>query len=113
MDESILNSVKDMIAGGAIHEHFDNELIMHINSVIVTLRQIGIGPQDGFAIKDDTATWSDLIGDSAMLEAVKSYVGFKVRMMFDPPASSSVSEAIKENIKELEWRLGTTYEIGV
>lgn len=113
MDESILNSVKDMIAGGAIHEHFDKELIMHINSVIATLRQIGIGPQDGFAIKDDIATWSDLIGDSTILEAVKSYVGFKVRMMFDPPASSSVSEAIKENIKELEWRLGTTYEIGV
>lgn len=113
MDDSILNSVKEMIAGGAIHEHFDPELIMHINSVIGTLRQIGIGPQEGFSISDDTAVWSDLIGDSTMLEAVKSYVGFKVRMMFDPPASSAVSEAIKENIKELEWRLNTTYEIGV
>ena len=113
MDDSILNSVKDMIAGGAIHEHFDNELILCINSTIATLRQIGIGPEDGFAIKDESATWSDLIGDSKMLEAVKSYVAYKVRMMFDPPASSAVSEAIKENIKELEWRLGTTYEIGV
>lgn len=113
MDDSILNSVKDMIAGGAIHEHFDNELIMHINSVIATLRQIGIGPADGFSITDDSAVWSDLVGDSKMLDSVKSYVAFKVRMMFDPPTSSAVSEAIKENIKELEWRLGTTYEIGV
>lgn len=113
MDDSILNSVKDMIAGGAIHEHFDNELIMHINSVIASLRQIGIGPADGFSITDDSAVWSDLVGDSKMLDSVKSYVAFKVRMMFDPPTSSSVSEAIKENIKELEWRLGTTYEIGV
>lgn len=112
MDDSILNSVKDMIAGGAIHEHFDNELIMCINSVIATLRQIGIGPEEGLVI-NGSSTWSDLIGDSKMLEAVKSYVAYKVRMMFDPPASSSVSEAIKENIKELEWRLGTTYEIGV
>ena len=113
MDDSILNSVKDMIAGGAIHEHFDNELIMHINSVIASLRQIGIGPDDGFSITDDSAVWSDLVGDSKMLDSVKSYIAFKVRMMFDPPTSSSVSEAIKENIKELEWRLGTTYEIGV
>lgn len=112
MDDSILNSVKDMIAGGAIHEHFDNELIMCINSVIATLRQIGIGPEEGLVI-NGSSTWSDLIGDSKMLEAVKSYVAYKVRMMFDPPASSAVSEAIKENIKELEWRLGTTYEIGV
>ena len=112
MDDSILNSVKDMIAGGAIHEHFDNELIMCINSVIATLRQIGIGPEEGLVI-DGSSTWSDLIGDSKMLEAVKSYVAYKVRMMFDPPASSAISEAIKENIKELEWRLGTTYEIGV
>ena len=113
MDDSILNSVKDMIAGGAIHEHFDNELIMCINSVIATLRQIGIGPEEGFAIDGEATTWSDLIGDSQKLEPVKSYVAFKVRMMFDPPTSSAVSEAIKENIKELEWRLGTTYEIGV
>lgn len=113
MDDSILNSVKDMIAGGAIHEHFDNELIMCINSVIATLRQIGIGPEEGFAIDGAATTWSDLIGDSQKLEPVKSYVAFKVRMMFDPPTSSAVSEAIKENIKELEWRLGTTYEIGV
>lgn len=113
MDDSILNSVKDMIAGGAIHEHFDNELIMHINTVIANLREIGIGPEEGFAIKDESATWSDLVGDSKKLEAVKSYVSFKVRMMFDPPTSSAVSEAIKANIQELEWRLGTTYEIGV
>lgn len=113
MDDSILNSVKDMIAGGAIHEHFDNELILCINSVIATLRQIGIGPEEGFAITDDSAVWGDLIGNSQKLEPVKSYVAFKVRMMFDPPASSAISEAIKENIKELEWRLGTTYEIGV
>lgn len=113
MDESILNSVKDMIAGGAVHEYFDKELIMHINSVIATLRQIGIGPEDGFYIEDESAVWGDLVGNSTLLHAVKSYVGFKVRMMFDPPASSSVSEAIKENIKELEWRLNTTYEIGV
>lgn len=112
MDDSILNSVKDMIAGGAIHEHFDNELIMCINSVIATLRQIGIGPEEGLVI-NGSSTWSDLIGDSQKLEPVKSYVAFKVRMMFDPPASSAISEAIKENIKELEWRLGTTYEIGV
>lgn len=112
MDDSILNSVKDMIAGGAIHEHFDNELIMCINSVIATLRQIGIGPEEGLVI-NGSSTWSDLIRDSQKLEPVKSYVAFKVRMMFDPPASSAISEAIKENIKELEWRLGTTYEIGV
>ena len=63
MDDSILNSIKDMIAGGAIHEHFDNELIMCINSVIATLRQIGIGPEEGFAIDGAGISFTGCIFD--------------------------------------------------
>ena len=114
MDEIILDSVKDKIAGGAIHEHFDQELIDAINAVFVDLRQIGIGPADGFALNDGYETWSSFLGENqSMQESVKSLVALKVRLIFDPPASSAIKEAIKENIDRLEWRLNVTYEISV
>lgn len=102
---SILNSVKKQL--GIVEEYtiFDSDIIMHINSVLSVLAQIGVGPAEGFAIEDASATWDGLMGTDNRLNMVRSYVGFKIRMMFDPPTSPSVSEAIKRSIDELEWRL--------
>lgn len=114
MVESILNSVKDKIAGGSIHDHFDGELVDDINAVLVDLRQIGIGPEKGFSITGPDETWSDLLGDDLQMQrSVSTLVALKVRLIFDPPASSAISEAIKDNINRLEWRLNVNYEIGV
>lgn len=81
------------------------DLIMHINSVLMILRQMGVGPQEGFGISDATATWSEFCQNRADIEAVKSYTALKVKMLFDPPQSSSTMEATKNLISELEWRL--------
>ena len=78
---------------------------MHINSVLMILRQMGVGPQEGFGISDATATWSEFCQNRADIEAVKSYTALKVKMLFDPPQSSSTMEATKNLISELEWRL--------
>ena len=94
--DSILTSVKKLLGLTEEYTAFDADLIMHINSVLMILRQMGVGPQEGFGISDATATWS---------EAVKSYVALKVKMLFDPPQSSSTMEATKNLISELEWRL--------
>lgn len=104
MDESILNSIKKLLGPGEEYNHFDQDIIMHINSVFVILYQLGVGLKS-FMIEDDSATWSDYLDDWTNLNLIKTYMYLKVRLMFDPPSSSSVMEAIKENIRELEWRI--------
>lgn len=106
MDESILNSVKKLL-GGIVPEYtaFDDQIIMHINSVFQILYQIGVGPTTPFTIEDDTAVWGDFTSDIAELSIVKSYVGLKVQQIFDPPQGGAVSEAAKRMIDEMEWRL--------
>lgn len=110
--ESILTSVKKMLGIVEEYEHFDADLIMHINSVFSILNQLGVGPSEGFFISDKAAAWTDFIGDSQKLELVKSYVYMKVRLIFDPPQSSAVMESMKNIISELEWRINVTVDPG-
>lgn len=84
---------------------FDDVLIEHINSAFMVLTQLGVGPSEGFVIRDASAVWSDFLSNTIKLEAVKTYIGHKVRLMFDPPQSSAVMEAINRTISELEFRL--------
>ena len=108
--ESILTSIKKLLGIDEIYTQFDDDIIMHINSVFLNLTQLGVGPSEGFLIEDDTATWEDFIGDSNQLQAVKSYVYLKVKLLFDPPLSSSVIESMNRMIAELEWRLNVAVE---
>lgn len=103
--ESILTSIKKLLGIAEEYTHFDDDLIMHINSVFMTLTQIGVGPTDGFMIEDDSTDWMEFIEDSITLQAVKSYIYLKVKMIFDPPLSSAVIEANNRMIDEYEWRL--------
>lgn len=107
MIASILNSVKKDIGIGSDYDHFDPEIITAINTAFSTLNQLGVGPSSGFSISDDTTEWSDYISDpdSPTLGFVKTYVSKKAKMLFDPPTSSALMEAMKENIKELEFRI--------
>ena len=110
MNESILTSIKKLLGVPEDYEHFDMDITMHINSVFVILNQLGVGPSDGFSITDKTASWSDFISDNKKLEAVKSYVYMKVRLLFDPPMSSSVMECMNRMISEMESRLNSEAE---
>lgn len=108
--ESILTSIKKLLGITEEYEHFDGDLIVHINSVFMILNQIGVGPSEGFYIKDKTATWSEFISEGSKMEAVKSYVYLKVRLLFDPPSSSALMESINRSINELEWRLSVAVD---
>lgn len=110
--ESILTSIKKLLGIAEEDTNFDQDLIMHINSVFMILTQLGVGPSKGFSIKDENDVWSDFIPEQSSLKAVKSYVYMKVRLMFDPPLSSAVEDAINRNISELEWRLNVGAENG-
>ena len=110
MYESILTSIKKLLGIPEDYEHYDADIIMHINSVFMILNQLGVGPSNGFSITDKTAVWSNFISDNNNLEAVKSYVYMKGRLLFDPPLSSAGMECMKRMISELEWRLNSEAE---
>lgn len=108
--ESILTSVKKMLGIAEEYEHFDNDIIMHINSVLMVLTQLGVGPSEGFIIEDDSTIWTEFISDTTQLQAVKSYIFMKVKLLFDPPTSSAVTESYNRLISEFEWRLNLARE---
>lgn len=110
MDESILTSIKKLLGIPEDYEHFDQDIIIHINSVFMILNQLGVGPTEEFTITDKTAVWSDFISDNKKIESVKTYVYMKVRLLFDPPLSSAVMDCINKVISEMEWRLNVAAE---
>ena len=106
MYDSILISIKKLLGIAEDYEHFDADLIMHIKTVFMILHQMGVGPKEApFVIEDDGPTWDDFIEDAKDLHPVKTYIALKVKLVFDPPTSSSHLQAINDTIKELEWRL--------
>jgi hypothetical protein len=111
--ESILTSIKKMLGIAEEYEEFDPEIIMHINSVFTTLMQLGVGPSNGFYIEDAVAEWTDFIEDMSQLQAVKTYVYLKVRLLFDPTSLGSATLAAYERqVSEYEWRLNVIAETG-
>lgn len=112
--ESILTSIKKMLGITEEYTHFDEDIIMHINSVFTTLTQLGVGPSEGFYIEDKTTEWVDFISDRNKLQVVKTYIYLKVRLIFDPSSLGSATLAAYERqIQELEWRLNVGTETKV
>ncbi len=107
---SILTSIKKMLGPAEEYEHFDADLIIHINSAFSILTQLGIGPKGGFVIHDKSALWTDFLKDETKLELVKSYVYMKVKLIFDPPASSAALASMERMVTEFEWRANIAVE---
>ena len=109
--DSILTSIKKLLGIAQECTDFDMDLILHINSVLMILTQLGVGPEKGFTIKDSRDLWEDFLEDDlSKLEAVRTFVYLKVRLIFDPPSNSAVIESINRTISELEWRLNVAAE---
>lgn len=109
-DESILTETKKALGIDETATVFDTDIRMHINSALGTLSQLGIGPEGGFEILDETQSWSDFLLTDLKLSPVKSYVYLRVKLLFDPPANSWLTVAMKEQIEQLEWRLNIVRE---
>lgn len=106
---SILNDTKKVLGLMPDYDVFNPDILMHINTTFFTLGQLGLGPEGGIYI-DDATEWSEVIGDDPNLNAVKTYVYLRVRMLFDPPATSYLINAMTEQVRELEWRLNVYRE---
>lgn len=109
--ESILKSIRKLCNISEDSKTFDTDLIIYINNAFMNLTQLGVGPDNGFAIEDESYDWSDFISeDDKNYEGVKTYVYLKTRLVFDPPSSSTVLQSYKDTIAELEWRLNAAAE---
>lgn len=103
---SILNDVKKLLGIEEDYTYFDKDIVIHINSVFGILNQLGVGPDNGFAIEDATAEWIDFLQTTdPRLNMVKSYMYAKVRLLFDPPQTSNLKESLERECSELEWRI--------
>ena len=105
--ESIFNSIKKMVLVDEDYDAFNDTLIIHINTVLANLIQMGVGPIEGFSITGSNEVWDDFLQGQNILEPVKTYVYLKVKMYFDPPQNSAHIEAINKQLNELEVRLYT------
>lgn len=102
--DSILDSIKKLLGIQPEYRAFDEDLIIHINTVFAVLNQIGIGPREGFFIVDESTNWDEYMSDINQA-SVRTYVYLKVRLLFDPPGSGILVDSINRMISELEWRL--------
>lgn len=105
VENSILLTIKKMLGLTPEYEVFDQEIMVHINSVFSTLAQLGTSPGTGFRISGKEDTWESFLGSNEDLEFIKDYIYLKVKVLFDPPTSSFVLDSINNQIKELEWRI--------
>lgn len=108
--DSILTSIKKLLGMDADYTAFDTDVTIHINTALAILCQLGVGPDSGFRIRDATATWQDFVGDDPRLDDVKDYIYLKVKLLFDPPASSAAIQSTEKLLAEIEWRLNVTAE---
>lgn len=104
MTESILLTVKKMLGIAEEYHAFDLDLIININSVFLTLNQLGVGPESPFQITGDSEVWSGFANPKEV-PGIQTYVYLKTRLLFDPPTNSFLVTAIEKQIAEFEWRL--------
>lgn len=104
MNDSILETIKKMLGIEPDYEPFDVEIVALINTMLMALAEIGV-VKDGFMITGPFETWFDAVGERDDLEAIKTYIHLRVKLVFDPPATQTTSESYKNVISEMEWRL--------
>ena len=109
-EEHIVPSIKRMLGLVDDYTPFDTDVIIHINSALMKLTQLGVGPKEGFTVTDYDQKWSDFITNKVKLGAVKTYVYLQVKMMFDPPTNSYLMDAMKSQADEIGWRLNVQAE---
>lgn len=114
-DDKIMTDIKKVLQLPADYDVFDLDMKIGIDTAFSTLQQLGVGPAEAFMIDTGEETWTEFFGEvpeKKNLNAVKTYIQLRVRVLFDPPTSSFALDSLKEQIKELEWRLNVQAEKG-
>lgn len=113
-EESILKSIRKLIGPEDDYTHFDPDITIHINSAINRLYQLGVESAKNFRVTSEDETWGDLFGsDDEVIDMCKTLIYYKVKMGFDPPASSIASEAFRTEIDKQEWLINVWVESNI
>lgn len=113
MDNSILNSTKKILGLPPGYDAFDHDVVTHINATLSIINQLGVGVEGGLFIEDANAVWSDIGAPADQIALIRTYVFLKVGILFDPPTTSFLLDAKKEQIREYEWRLSMLREVAL
>lgn len=110
--DSILTSIKKMLGIAEEYEQFDMDIIIHINSVLSILNDLGVGPESGYSIVSKETTWYDYVSNATTnnIETIKTYIYLKVKLIFDPPSNASAIASMEKLIQEFEWRIAQNAE---
>ena len=110
VNNSILDSTKLSLGLTVDYTPFDPKIIMWINGVFSDLNMLGVGPEQGFDIQDNTPVWSAFLGDDKRLNNIKNYMYLRVRLLFDPPTVGYHIEAAQKQIEKLEFLINVQRE---
>lgn len=111
MASNILDDTKKILGIDPAYTAFDLDVITHINAAFAVIDQLGVGPEGGFYITDTSQTWADIGTLAAQTNMIRTYIYLKVRILFDPPATSFMIDALTKQLSEYEWRLNVSREL--
>ena len=109
--ESILETIVTGLGLELNENAFDYEILMYINSALLTVYQNGAGTP--IVVKDYAQTWEEFkdpaqVEGNKMFEQIKLYVMLKTKIIFDPPPPSTATY-MQSYIDELLWRIRVAY----
>lgn len=106
--------LRDVLIGVGLQPEntdFRDEIVMHTNSALDKLEQLG-GIQPGvdyYIDGESTAEWNTILKPSTYRMAV-SYVVLSVRLVFDPSSSATITESLTQTVEEMGYRIRTKIE---
>lgn len=110
LEDSILNSTKQILGISSDYTAFDLDILTHINATFSDIEMLGVGPDGGFMIEDATTKWSDLNVPQNQKNTIMSLLYLKVKLLFDPPSTSFHLDAMQKQIEQMEWKLNVARE---
>ena len=107
----ILDTIKFMMDISDDDDSFDNSLLVHINSAISALTQLGVPkPTPNFKV-DKNTTW-DTYTQNPDLESIKSYIYIKTLMVFDGAnIKPAHQKACEQTLAEYEYRIRVAVDL--
>lgn len=104
MSDSIVKTLRPRLGVDEDDDSYDTDILTPLNTYLAVLRQRGVKSMKIKRVVDHTATWSDLISNED-LDLIQEYLYLRVKLIFDPPSSSTVLQALTVVADELEWRI--------
>lgn len=104
-DSSILTDIKKLLSITQDNTEFDKDIVFHINTAFANLRQMGVGPKDGFRITGEDEKWTDYYDDKDFTDNIKDYIYINVRLVFDTPQASGMKDALEYQLDEIAYRI--------